>query len=95
MEWFNIHVVKYLRMTFILLKITSNLKCDKMKNPSRAVSLEWSKFPENQYPDFYIITYHIPDDFAQKVSQTLPSYTFLVVLFFSLIENVLNCIECL
>ncbi|KAK9399734.1 PTPRQ: Phosphotidylinositol phosphatase PTPRQ, partial [Crotalus adamanteus] len=46
--------------------ITSNLKCDKVKKPSRAVSLQWSKFPEDQHPDFYIITYHIPDDFAQK-----------------------------
>ncbi|KAG8137923.1 hypothetical protein E2320_003863, partial [Naja naja] len=47
--------------------LTSSLKCDKVKKPSRAVSLEWSKFPEDQHPDFYIITYHIPDDFAQKL----------------------------
>ncbi|XP_058047639.1 phosphatidylinositol phosphatase PTPRQ [Ahaetulla prasina] len=56
----------FLIVTQYVFQITSNLKCDKVKNPSRAVSLEWSKFPEDQYPDFYIITYHISDDFVQK-----------------------------
>ncbi|XP_013931748.1 PREDICTED: phosphatidylinositol phosphatase PTPRQ [Thamnophis sirtalis] len=63
----------FLIVTQYVFQITNNLKCDKVKNPSRAVSLEWSKFPENQYPDFYIITYHIPDDFAQKNMKSVPT----------------------
>ncbi|KAM6436186.1 phosphatidylinositol phosphatase PTPRQ isoform 2-T2 [Liasis olivaceus] len=58
--------MRFLIVTQYVFQITSSLKCDQVKKPSRAVSLEWSKFPEDQHPDFYIVTYHISDDFAQK-----------------------------
>ncbi|XP_053260707.1 phosphatidylinositol phosphatase PTPRQ isoform X4 [Podarcis raffonei] len=47
-------------------QISGGLKCGQVKKPSRAVFLEWSEFPKGRNPDFYVVTYHLTDDLAQK-----------------------------
>ncbi|XP_028601411.2 phosphatidylinositol phosphatase PTPRQ isoform X2 [Podarcis muralis] len=47
-------------------QISGCLKCGQVKKPSRAVFLEWSEFPKGRNPDFYVVTYHLTDDLAQK-----------------------------
>ncbi|XP_062990783.1 phosphatidylinositol phosphatase PTPRQ [Elgaria multicarinata webbii] len=53
-------------VTQYIFQTSSGLKCGQVKKTSRTVLLEWPEFPKGRHPDFYVVTYHLTDDFVQK-----------------------------